>query len=60
MRIEVELIRLCPYCRKRTKKRSSTCGSLECQYKHHIKHLRKYWDKYYRKTEQVRSRRIKI
>lgn len=31
----------CPYCSVRTIKRK-TCGSLECQYKHHILSMRSY------------------
>ena len=37
--IEVDYIRLCPYCKKRKIKRA-TCGDRECQYKHHITSMR--------------------
>jgi len=42
---------LCPYCKKRQKIKK-TCGHPECQYKHHYKSHKAYFDKYYRKTDR--------
>lgn len=56
MKLEVNLIQLCPYCQER-KIKKKTCGDPVCQYHHHIKVLRDYWDKHYRKTDRTNKPR---
>ncbi|MBU1051085.1 MAG: hypothetical protein KJ718_00835 [Nanoarchaeota archaeon] len=53
MKLEVEFIRVCPYCGKMAKNKRKTCGRPLCQYKHHLKSVRDYWNKYHRKTNRV-------
>ena len=57
VQFDIEFIRVCPYCRKQAKVRNATCGEALCQFKHHIKHMREYWDKYHRKSEQTRTKK---
>jgi hypothetical protein len=54
LNIEVNYVRLCPYCKKMVKVKTATCGGWKCQWLHHIALMRKR-----RKTDQVRpSRRV--
>jgi hypothetical protein len=42
MKLEVNLVRVCPYCKKRILKKK-TCGNPLCQFEHHKKLMSGWW-----------------